>query len=256
MLDGLLEHVWVLLAGFGAGVLSSTVGVASLLSFPILLAVGLPPVVANVSNTLGLIPAGMGGAAGFREELRIAPSITKRVIVLSALGGVLGAVLLLALPSSVFESVVPWLILGTCVLVGVQPRISAWLKARPSDFERPPRLHMSAVTTLFVVLTGVYGGYFGAGAGVMMIAVLALGLDLDFRVIAGIRTTSLMASNIVAGVIFAFIAEVDWVVVALMAVSSIGGGYLGARVARRLPATALRIGVASAGVIAAVTMLV
>jgi uncharacterized membrane protein YfcA len=255
MVDGVVEHVWVLLAGFGAGVLSSTVGVASLLSFPILLAVGLPPVVANVSNTLGLIPAGAGGALGFREELREAPAVTVRVIALAAAGGLAGAALLLALPSSVFEAIVPWLILGTCVLVGAQPRISATLRARHAHLDRPPRLHLAPVTVPFVVLTGVYGGYFGAGAGVMMIAVLALGLDLEFGVIAGIRTASLMASNVVAGVVFTFLGDVDWLVVALLAAGSIGGGYLGARVARRLPAAALRAAIVLAGVAVAVSML-
>ncbi|MBC9734954.1 sulfite exporter TauE/SafE family protein [Nocardioides marmotae] len=255
-MDGLLEHVWVVLAGFGAGLLTSTVGVASLLSFPVLLAVGLPPVVANVSNTLGLIPAGAGGAVGYRDELKVEPALTVRVIALSAVGGLLGAGLLLALPSSVFEAVVPWLILGTCVLVAAQPRISAALRARHGPGERPVRLRLSPVATAFVVLTGVYGGYFGAGAGVMMIAVLALSLDLDFGVVAGIRTTSLMASNLVAGIVFTLVAEVDWVVVALLALSSVGGGYLGARIARRLPATALRAAVLVAGVVAAVTLLV
>ncbi len=255
MVDGVVEHVWVMFAGFGAGVLTSTVGVASLLSFPILLAVGLPPVVANVSNTLGLIPAGAGGALGFRDELRVAPRTTIRVILLAAVGGLAGATLLLALPSSVFEAVVPWLILGTCVLVAAQPRISAALRARHAQTERPPRLHMSLTTTGFVLLTGVYGGYFGAGAGVMMIAVLALGLDLEFGVIAGIRTTSIMASNLVAGIVFTFLGDVDWLVVALLAVSSVGGGYLGARIARRLPAAALRTGVVIAGVAAALSLL-
>jgi uncharacterized membrane protein YfcA len=255
VVDGLLEHVWVVLAGFGAGLLTSTVGVASLLSFPVLLAIGLPPVVANVSNTLGLIPAGAGGAVGFRDELRVEPRLTRQVIGLSAVGGLFGAVLLLALPSSVFEAVVPWLILATCVLVATQPRISAALRARHGHADRPARLRLTPVATLFVVLTGVYGGYFGAGAGVMMIAVLALSLDLDFGVVAGIRTTSLMASNIVAGVVFTFVADVDWTVVALMAVSSVAGGYLGARVARRLPAAVLRTGVLVAGLVTVVTML-
>ncbi|MEV7428159.1 sulfite exporter TauE/SafE family protein [Nocardioides sp. NPDC092400] len=254
-MDGVLEHVWVALAGFGAGLLTSTVGVASLLSFPVLLAVGLPPVVANVSNTVGLVPAGAGGAVGYRRELAVHPRLTARVIVLSALGGLGGAALLLALPSSVFEAVVPWLILGTCVLVAAQPRISAALRARHGPEERAPRLRLSAPTTVFVVLTGVYGGYFGAGAGVMMIAVLALGLDVDLGVIAGIRTTSLMASNIVAGLVFTVVADVDWAVVAVLALSSVGGGYLGARIARRLPASVLRAAVLVAGVVAAVTLL-
>jgi uncharacterized membrane protein YfcA len=248
-----VEQLVVVLAGFGAGILSSSVGVASLLSFPILLAVGLPPVVANVSNTIGLIPAGAGGAWGYRRELRAHPAITRTVIVVTGIGGIGGAVLLLGLPDGVFEAVVPWLILGTCLLVGVQPRISAWLAARHPDGDaRAARLVLSPVTLLFVLLTGVYGGYFGAGAGVMMIATLALGLDIDFTTLAGIRTVSVMASNVVAGAIFVVVADVDWAVVGLLALGSIGGGYVGARIARLLPATVLRVAVVAAGVAAAV----
>jgi uncharacterized membrane protein YfcA len=252
-----LDQLLVVLAGFGAGLLTSTVGVASLLSFPILLAVGLPPVVANASNTIGLVPAGAGGALGFRRELRLHPGLTWRIVLLAGAAGSVGAALLLALPPDVFEAVVPWLILGTCVLVGVQPRLSSWLALRRASAGRSAaRVTLSPLTTLFVVLTGVYGGYFGAGAGVMMIAILALGLDIDFRVVGALRTTSVMASNVVAGAVFATVAEVDWAVVALLAVSSVGGGYLGARIARRLPATVLRVAVVLAGGTAAVALLV
>lgn len=252
-----LEQLAVVLAGFGAGVLSTTVGVASLLSFPVLLAVGLPPVVANVSNTIGLVPSGVGGAVGFREELRTYPRITRTVTALAALGGVVGAVLLLGLPPGVFEAIVPWLILGTCLLVGVQPRLSAWLAARRARDGRQvhPRLRLSPVAVGFVLLTGLYGGYFGAGAGVMMLATLALSLDIELRVIAGIRTTTLLASNLVAAVVFVAVAEVDWLAVGLLSVSSIVGGYVGARIARRLPATVFRVLVVLAGVTASTLLL-
>jgi uncharacterized membrane protein YfcA len=248
-----LEQIVVVLAGFGAGILSSSVGFASLLSFPILLAVGLPPVVANVSNTIGLIPAGVGGAWGYRHELRVYPRITRTVIAVTGLGGIAGAALLLGLPAGVFEAVVPWLVLGTCVLVGVQPRISRWIAGRHPDGEnRAARVVFSPVTLVFVLLTGMYGGYFGAGAGVMMIATLALGLDIDFTTIGGIRTVSVMASNVAAGAIFVVVADVDWTAVVLLALGSIGGGYVGARIAQLLPATVLRAAVVVAGVTAAV----
>lgn len=250
------ELLLVLAAGFGAGVLSSSVGVASLLSFPVLLAVGLPPVVANTTNTVGLIPAGAGGAFGYREELLANPRLTARVVILTGLAGSAGAALLLGLPSAVFESVAPWLILGTCLLVGAQPRISRWLADRhPDGVERPDRVHLSPTTTVFVVLTGVYGGYFGAGAGVMMIATLALGLDIDLKIISALRTASVMASNVVAGAIFMVIADIDWTIVAVLAVSSVFGGYAGARLARRMPAALLRGLVVVAGIVAAVTLL-
>lgn len=250
-----LEELTVLAAGLGAGLLSSTVGVASLLSFPALVALGLPPVVANASNTVGLIPAGLGGSFGYRAELREQPHLTRRVLVTCALGSVVGAALLLGLPSAVFEAVVPWLILGTCLLVGAQPRISAWIRLHRRATDAGERLHMSPATTLFAGLTGMYGGYFGAGAGVMMVAVLALGTDVELRVVNGLKTLSILTGNLVAGAIFVFLADLDWSAIALLAAGSIVGGYVGARVGRRLPPGVFRWGVVAAGLVAAFAML-
>lgn len=245
----------VLGAGLGAGVLTSTVGVASLLSFPVLLAVGLPPVVANASNTVGLIPAGVSGSFGYRDELRAHPRITATVVATCAVGAVGGAALLLALPSSVFEAVVPWLILFTCALVGVQPWISGWLRRRHGGVEPAPRTRMSPLTTFFATVTGVYGGYFGAGSGVMMVAVLGLGLDIDLRIVNALKTVAIFAGNVVAGLIFVVVADLDWRAIALLAGGSVVGGYVGARVGRRLPPTLFRVLVVTAGVVAAVLLL-
>ena len=172
-------------------------------------------------------------------------------------GGVGGALLLLALPPGVFEAVVPWLILATCLIVGAQPRISAWLKARHERRaqETPaPRTAMSPVTTGFATLTGVYGGYFGAGSGVMMMAVLGLGLDLDFRVVNALKTLAVLSANVVAAVIFLFVADLDWRAVVLLAGGSVVGGYVGSVVGRRLPAPLLRALIVVAGVVAAITL--
>ena len=247
------EALLVVATGLGAGVLSSTVGVASLLSFPTLVALGLPPVVANVSNTLGLIPGGMGGVVGYRREVREAGRIAATIVAVCAVGGVTGAALLLGLPPGVFEAVVPWLILFTCLLVGAQPRISTWLRARTAERDAERR-HMSPPTAVFATLTGVYGGYFGAGAGVMMVAVLGLGTDLELRVVNGLKTLSLMVGNIVAGLVFVVVADPRWDVVVLLAAGSLVGGYVGARIGRRLPDAVFRWAVVAAGVIAAVLM--
>ncbi|QBR93728.1 sulfite exporter TauE/SafE family protein [Nocardioides euryhalodurans] len=252
-MDG-TEQLLVLAAGLGAGILSSTVGVASLVSFPTLVALGLPPVVANVTNTIGLVPGGLSGAFGYREELRAHPRMTIAILVCCAVGAVGGAALLLGLPPGVFEAVVPWLILFTCLLVGAQPRIAAWLRRRHGDDIPPERLHMSPVTTFFATVTGVYGGYFGAGAGVMMVAVLGLGTDLELRVVNGLKTVSLMAGNVVAGLVFVFVAEPAWDAVVLLAAGSLVGGYVGARVGRRLPDSLFRSLVVVAGVIAAILL--
>ena len=251
-----LEQLAVLAAGLGAGILTTTVGVASLLSFPVLVAIGIPPVVANASNTVGLIPAGLSGSFGYREELREHPRVTATVILTCAAGAVLGAALLLGLDPSVFEAVVPWLILFTCLLVGAQPWISRWLR-RHHDAAHPPapRETMSPTTTFFAALTGVYGGYFGAGSGVMMVAVLALGLDLELRIINALKTLAVLSGNVVAGVIFLFAADLDWRAVVLLAVGSVVGGYVGARIGRRLPPTLFRVLVVAAGITAAVAML-
>ena len=153
-----LVALFVVGTGLVAGVMTSTVGVASLLSFPVLVALGLPPVVANASNTIGMTPASLTGSFGYRAELRAHPRVTAAVIATCALGSVLGAVLLLALPPGIFEAVVPWLILGTCLLVGAQPRISRWLR-RTHETEPPAeQVRLSPVTTLFATLVGVYGG--------------------------------------------------------------------------------------------------
>lgn len=251
-----LELLGVLAAGLGAGVLTSTVGVASLLSFPVLVAIGLPPVVANATNTLGMTPAGLSGSFGYRSELREFPRVTALVILTCALGSVGGAVLLLALPPEVFEAVVPWLILLTCLLVGAQPRIRAFLRARAgSEDAGEDRHHMGPGTTFFATLTGAYGGYFGAGSGVMMMAVLGLGTDLPFRVMNALKTLAILAANVVASLIFVFVAEVDWAAAGVLAAGSVVGGYAGSRVGRVLPEAILRAGVVLAGVIAAVALL-
>ena len=247
-----LEQLAVLAAGLGAGILTSTVGVASLVSFPVLVAVGIPPVVANASNTVGLIPAGLSGSFGYRDELRAYPRVAATVIATCAAGAVLGAFLLLGLDPSVFEAVVPWLILFTCLLVGAQPWITRWLKRHHDEAHPPePRETMSPVTTFFAALTGVYGGYFGAGSGVMMVAVLALGLDIELRIINALKTLAVLSGNVVAGVIFVFVADLDWAAVVLLALGSVVGGYVGSRVGRRLPPTLFRVLVVIAGITAA-----
>jgi uncharacterized membrane protein YfcA len=251
-----LEQLAVVAAGFAAGVLSSTVGVASLVSFPVLVAVGLPPVVANVSNTIGMTPGGASGVFGYRRELREHPGVTAVVIATCTVGSAFGAMLLLGLPAGVFEAVVPWLILFTCLLVGAQPRITALLRRRHPPGEPPPeRTRMSPMTTAFSTLVGVYGGYFGAGSGVMMVAVLGFGLDLELRIVNGLKTLAILCGNVLAALIFVFVAEVDWRAAGLLAAGSVVGGYVGARVGRRIPPTLFRVLIVVAGVTAALTLL-
>lgn len=248
----ILDVLAVLAAGLAAGVLTSTVGVASLVSFPVLVAVGLAPVVANTSNTIGMVPGGLSGSFGYRRELREEPSVTRVVLLASAVGAVAGAALLLALPGSVFEVVVPWLVLATSALVAVQPWVRARVR-RLGDGSGPA----SAVppgTRVLATLTGVYGGYFGAGSGVMMLAVLGLGTSLPFRILNAQKTFAVMVANIVAAVVFTVLAPVDWSAVALLASGSVVGGYVGSFVGRALPEVVLRTLVVLAGTVAAVLL--
>lgn len=246
------EQLAVIAAGLGAGMLTSTVGVASLISFPALIALGIPPVVANASNTIGLLPGALSGSFGYRRELReISRPITIAVVLTCAIGAIGGAALLLALPAGVFAAAAPWLILFTCLIVGVQPWISRRLRARNGQSHET----MTPATTFFTALTGVYGGYFGAGAGVMMMAVLGLGLDLELRIVNALKTLALLAANLVASVIFLFIADLDLTAAALLAVGSVVGGYVGSHIGRRLPSGLLRALIVIAGVVAAVLML-
>ena len=154
-----------------------------------------------------------------------------------------------------FEAVVPWLILGTCLLVGAQPRISARLRRTREVAAPDTETRLSRPTTFFSTLVGVYGGYFGAGSGVMMMAVLGFGSNLEFRSVNALKTLAVMASNVVATVIFVFVAELDWRVIVLLAAGSMVGGYVGARIGRRLNPTVLRSLIVLVGVSAAVAML-
>jgi uncharacterized membrane protein YfcA len=213
----------------------------------------MPPVVANVSNTIGLIAGSLSGSFGYRRELMVKPRLAWFVVLTCTSGAVVGAILLLSLPSGVFEAAVPWLIILACLTVGVQPWIGRWI--RRNDEPGGRRTRLSPGTIVFAALTGVYGGYFGAGAGVMMVAVLSLGLDLDLRIVNALKTLALMVANVAASLIFVFVADVDYAVAGLLAAGSVFGGYAGAHLGRRLPPTLLRILIIAAGLTTAITML-
>ncbi len=253
----LLEQLAVVLAGLGAGIATSSIGVASLVSFPVLIALGVPPVAASSSNTVGLVPAGISGTFGYRRELAGRRRLAWAVVGLSGTAAIAGALLLLRLPSDVFETLVPWLILFACTLVATQPRISAYLKRRKAAATGTDvvgdRTEMTPALAAGTAACGVYGGYFGAGQGVMMIAVLAFGLDLSLAVISALRTLAVFASNLVATLVFLFIAPLDWQVIGLLAAGSVVGGWVGAQIGRHLPAEVFRALVVVAGVAVALS---
>ncbi|MEP6852743.1 MAG: sulfite exporter TauE/SafE family protein [bacterium] len=242
----------VLVAGIWAGTINTVVGSGTLLSFPVLLAVGLPPVTANVSNTVGLAPGSLTGAVGYRRELAGQSRRVATLGVASVIGGGIGAVLLLTLPADAFEAVVPVLIVIALVLVVFQPRLAGWSAARHDGATR------SSVTPLLwglVLATGVYGGYFGAAQGVILIAVMAVLLDDDLQRINGMKNVLAFLANAVAAVVFVLTAHVNWTAAGLIALGAVLGGLLGARIGRRLSPVALRAIIVLVGVAAIAKLL-
>ncbi|MCW2815710.1 MAG: putative rane transporter protein [Nocardioides sp.] len=249
-----LESVLVVLAGLAAGTINTVVGSGTLITFPTLLAFGVPPVTANVSNNIGLVPGSVTGAIGYRDELTGQRRRVWRLLTASVTGGAIGAVLLLVLPEGAFEAVVPVLIMLGVVLVVVQPRLSAWVRRR-AEARGVEQVESAWWVWPAVLLTGVYGGYFGAAQGVLLMGVLGIGVAQSLQRSNAVKNVLAAAVNGVAGAIFVFAADVDWRVVALIASGAIVGGFVGARVGKRLPPLALRAVIVVVGLVAFVVIL-
>ncbi|GAB2453275.1 sulfite exporter TauE/SafE family protein [Nocardioides hungaricus] len=243
------EVVAILLAGVAAGTINTVVGSGTLITFPTLLAFGVPPVTANVSNTIGLVPGAISGAIGYRRELAGQRARVLRVSVASFLGGTAGAVLLLVLPAGAFEAIVPALVVLGLVLVVLQPRISAWV-ARRHDAAGGVAYHGTWWVWPGVLVAGVYGGYFGAAQGVLLMAVLGIGVDDTLQRLNAVKNVLGAVVNGVAGLVFAVVADVDWWIVLVIAVGAVIGGQIGASLGRRLPNAVLRVVIVIVGVVA------
>lgn len=231
----LLHGLAILGAGIVAGAMNAVVGAGTLVTFPTLLALGYPAVTANVSNTVGLIPASAAGAYGYRRELAGRWRLVGRLAVLAATGGLLGGVLLLVLPARAFAVAVPVLLAAAGVLTAVQPRVTAALAARG-----PRPAHGGAALSLGVAATGVYGGYFGAAQGVILLALLGTLLGTSMQQANGVKNVLAGVANLVSAALFAAVAPVDWTVAALIGLGSTAGGIVGARYGRGLPSGVLR----------------
>jgi uncharacterized protein len=249
---GIGEVIAIALAGFAAGTINTIVGSGTLITFPVLLAFGYAPVTANVSNTVGLVPGSVSGAIGYRRELVGQRSRAIRLGSMSVLGGITGAVLLLVLPASTFKAIVPVFIALALVLILVQPRLNAWLARRELDLDR----HLARLTPAAVFVVGVYGGYFGAAQGILLLGILGLTLSQDLHRTNALKNVLAGLTNGVAGLYFVFAAHVEWAPVAIIALSSILGAQLGARYGRRLPPRALRGVIVLIGAFAIVRLLV
>ena len=250
-----LEAVLVTLAGVAAGTINTVVGSGTLITFPTLLAFGIPPVTANVSNTIGLVPGSLSGAIGYRRELEGQRTRLWRLGTASLLGGIVGALLLLLLPSAAFDAIVPVLILLGCVLVIVGPRISARVAARAESRGGIPDHGVWWVWPA-VAAAGIYGGYFGAAQGVLLMAILGIGVADSMQRHTATKNVLALLVNAVAAAVFVAVADIDWAVAGLIAVGSVVGGQIGAGVGRRLPPTLLRAVIAVVGVVALVVLLV
>jgi len=236
-------------AGLLAGAVNAVAGGGSLISFPALLAVGYPSVQANVTNNVALLPGYVGGTLAYRRELAGQGARARRLGATCAVGGLIGAVLLDVSPPGVFEAIVPFLILLSCALLVVQPAAARAVERR-GHRGRPGAVHAGAF------LSAVYGGYFGAGLGIMLLAALGAFLPDDMQRLNALKGLLSLVISAVAVVYFALFGPVAWAAAAVMAVTSLAGGQGGVRLARRLSATALRRVVVVFGTAVALVLLV
>ncbi|WP_406295489.1 sulfite exporter TauE/SafE family protein [Embleya sp. NBC_00888] len=252
-----LEALAIFAAGIAAGGINTVVGSGTLITFPVLLAFGYSPVTANVSNTIGLVPGSISGAIGYRRELVGQRPRLIRLGAASLLGGLAGAILLLTLPDDAFKAIVPALIVLALVLVVLQPRLAKRLAARRADSgagEEGPR-HGGVLLWVAVFATGVYGGYFGAAQGVLLLALFGVFIAENLQRMNAVKNVLAGIVNGVAAIVFMLVADVAWWVVLLIALGSVIGGQIGAKVGRRLPPTVLRAVIVVVGLIAVVRLL-
>jgi uncharacterized membrane protein YfcA len=234
-------------AGFAGGAINGVVGAGTIITFPVLLASGFPPVVANGTNTFGLSFGAASSAYAYRRELATGNGILTWAVLSGIVGAALGAGLVLALPEAVFTTAVPWLIASATALVAVQPLVSRWLR-KPTSRSRINRPKGLAVG---IGLSGIYGGYFGAGQGVVLMGVLGWLYDRDPQHANAAKNLFAGVANLTAAVVFVIAGRVSWTAALLLAAGAIVGGTIGARGARKLSPPLLRAAVIVIGVAAA-----
>ena len=236
-------------AGFGAGAVNAVAGGGSLISFPALLAAGYPSVAANVTNSIALLPGYLGGSLAYRDELSAQRTRIRALAPTTTLGAASGAALLLVSPASLFEAIVPWLILVACLLLALQPRAAAI--AQRSDRARSPAALHGAVFA-----ATLYGGYFGAGLGIVLLALLGALRPDDLQRLNALKGLLSLLVAVVSAVGFALFGPIAWDAALIVGVACLGGGVAGVRVARRLSAALLRGVVVVYGVAVAIVLLV
>lgn len=249
----------IALAGLWAGTINTVVGSGTLVTFPVLVALGYPPVTATTSNAIGLITGTITGAWGYRHELVGQRDRLIRYGVASFIGAIGGTILLLSLPADAFEAIVPVLVGLAVVLVAVQPFLTRWVRRRRDSGEAPPGpdagTRHAPLFYFLIFLIGIYGGYFTAAQGIMLVGVMGLMLSEPLQRLNGFKNVLSAIVNVVAGTIYAFVAPISWPVVAILAVTSTIGGLIGAKIGRKLPPTVLRVIIVIIGLAAIVRLL-
>ncbi|HEX4540674.1 MAG TPA: sulfite exporter TauE/SafE family protein, partial [Acidimicrobiales bacterium] len=220
----------ILLGGVVGGIFNGVAGGASLITFPLLLALGYPALTANITNTVGIWPSYLGSATAFRREIGDQRQRLVRLAPVALAGGIAGALLLLTTSPGTFDDVVPWLVLGAAVLFGLQPLLRRALDKESAHPRTRPVLLVAGVFA-----ASVYGGYFGAAMGVMFLAVLGLALPVSLAHTSGLRAVLSIIVNGVAAVVFVLHGGLAWAAVGWLAIGSLAGGYVGARLALALP---------------------
>lgn len=241
----------LVIAGVVAGAVNAIAGGGSLISFPALLYVGYPALTANVTNTVALVPGYLGGSLAYRPELVGQQARIRRLGIVSVVGGLVGSILLLAGPATLFRAIVPWLILFSCLLLVVQPTVARLIGTGETEGKRRPLILMCSQ-----FVGAVYGGYFGAGVSVLLLALLGTFLQDTLQRLNALKGLLSLIINLVSAIFFAVFAPVAWLPVLIMAAASLVGGHLGVRLARRLSNTLLRGLVIVFGVAVALRLLV
>ena len=249
----LLSGILVFFAGLWAGTINSVVGSGTLVTFPVLIALGLAPVTASMSNAMGLVAGGAAGAWGYRRELKGRGRQLLKLLPASLLGGITGAWLLLHLPEEVFHYAAPVLIVLALLMVVFQPRLQRWVRNREENPEHALRdKHHGVLLIVLVYLAGVYGGYFVAAQGILLVGILGVFMTGTIQNANAMKNILVLGVNLIAAtsyVLFAF-DRIDWIVVAIIAVSSLIGGLVGSSVGRRLSPPVLRGVIFALGLVA------
>jgi len=252
-----IDSTVLLGAGAAAGIVNAVAGGGSLITFPALLAVGIPPVPANVTNSIAVSPGYLASVYGSRHELtdvaaRRGRRLLYALVPTAVIGAALGCLILLATPDRAFEVVVPFLVLAATAVLALQERLRAWV-GHPRHFAAS---RQRLALHLLVGAGALYGGYFGAALGVMLVAVLGLVLDETLAHVTALKNAISAVVGIVTVVAFAVFGPVDWISVAILVPATAAGGYAGARIARRLPGPVLRAIIVAVGSVVGVLLLI